>query len=552
MDRRSSLAVMLGKSTAASGRATTALPTGTLAPYNGPWTRYQAAHLLRRTTFGPRYDEITQSVDMGMDAIVDELLKDRPLPLPPINYNFQDDPYVPVGETWVDAAFDNIPGLQGSRKGSLRAWTFDLMLKDRLSIREKMTLFWHNHFVVAQTPDPRLEYIYINTLRQYALGNFRELTKAITIDPSMLIYLNGRENTNRAPNENYARELLELFTLGKGELAGPGDYTTFTEDDVIQIAKVLTGWRFRVTNNDQGKMDLNLFFNANLHDRSDKTLSHRFDNAVISNQGEQEYQALINVIFQRDEVATFIARKLYRYFIFYKIDEAIESNIIEPLAQIIRDNDYNIRPAMEVLLKSEHFYDAEHFGCMIKHPIDFYVSPIVQFRLDEQPDLQDNYLFLLTLSRATVPFDMEYYNHPSVAGWKAYYQAPIYYRHWISSVTLPLMVSYADVLTRDNVRFGRALFIIDPLSLIEELPNPSDPNDLISDLTDWLLTNPVPQEQKDYLKEVLIPGLPDFEWTVEYNKYLADPTNTVIKGAVQVKLLDLFRAILKMPEFYLS
>lgn len=102
-----------------------------------------------------------------------------------------------------------------------------------------MTLFWHNHFVTAETNDPRLEYKYITTIRKNSLGNFKTLTKEITIDPAMLLYLNGNQNTSRAPNENYARELLELFTLGKGELAGPGDYTTFTEVDVAAIAKVL-------------------------------------------------------------------------------------------------------------------------------------------------------------------------------------------------------------------------------------------------------------------------------------------------------------------------
>ncbi|MBK9745017.1 MAG: DUF1800 family protein [Saprospiraceae bacterium] len=116
------------------------------------------------------------------------------------------------------------------------------MLKGDANIREKMTMFWHNHFVTADINDPRYNYIYISLLRKNALGNFKQLTKDITIDPAMLNYLNGRDNTGQAPNENYARELMELFTLWQSPLAGPGDYTTYTEDDIKEMARVLTGW----------------------------------------------------------------------------------------------------------------------------------------------------------------------------------------------------------------------------------------------------------------------------------------------------------------------
>lgn len=551
MDRRSTLAVLMGKRAVEKSSAVAPTPTGTLQPYTGQWTASEAAHLLRRTTFSASYAEIQEAVDLGLEASVVRLLLDNPMPAPPINYYYEDDPHVPVGETWVDAAFENFPGAQAARRNSLRAWTFGRMMNDKWSVREKMTLFWHNHFVVAETQDPRLEYRYINTLRENALGNFRELTKAITIDPSMLIYLNGRQNTNTAPNENYARELLELFTLGKGDLAGPGDYTTFTEDDVVAIAKVLTGWRFRVVNNGS-KADVVMIFNGRLHDDGDKMLSHRFDNAVITNSGDQEYQALIDLIFQRDEPATFIARKLYRWFVYYDIPEIVEAEIIEPLAQIIRDNDYDIKPAMEALLMSEHFYDSEWKGCMIKHPIDFLVGTLNQLEFDKIPDLDENYYFWNAAFRLSGAHGMEYYMHPSVAGWKAYYQEPVFYRFWISSVTLPLRTEYTDLLTEGTVRIGRARLTVDVLAIISQLNNPSEPNDLIRELTSWLFPNPISEDQVDYLKEILIPGLPDFEWTVEYNNHLADPNDANLKRAIENKLRALFKAMLKMPEYYLS
>ncbi|MCB0871736.1 MAG: DUF1800 family protein, partial [Solirubrobacterales bacterium] len=167
--------------------------------------------------------------------------------------------------------------------------TLKLMLEEGISLREKMTLFWHNHFAVSNVNDPKFLYRHVELLRNFAWGNFRELMKEITVDPTMLRFLNGNQNTRTAPNENYARELMELYTLGKGDLAGPGDYTTFTEDDVIQMAKVLTGWRDRGFNTVNPDVNVESFFTLNRHDTGSKQLSHRFNNEVITNLGDQEY-----------------------------------------------------------------------------------------------------------------------------------------------------------------------------------------------------------------------------------------------------------------------
>jgi uncharacterized protein (DUF1800 family) len=238
-----------------------------------------------------------------------------------------------------------------------------------ISIREKLTLFWHNHFVVGDSTIAHREYLYYTLLRSFALGNFRELTKEITIDTSMLFYLSGAENTDDAPNENYSRELLELFTVGKGQLDSPGDYTNFTEVDVIEMAKVLTGWGVPPINNAN---TLTAQFSNNNHAQGDKQLSHRFNNAVIVENGEQEFRDLIEVIFQQDECSRFIMRKLYRWFVHYDITEDIEVNVIEPLAAILRDHNYEIAPALKILLKSEHFFEST--ACMIKNPMDLIMS----------------------------------------------------------------------------------------------------------------------------------------------------------------------------------
>ncbi|HFC01373.1 MAG TPA: DUF1800 family protein, partial [Phaeodactylibacter sp.] len=252
MDRRASLAVLFGKKEKQStfkqkSASTAAVVTNTFNPYTGTWGMEQAAHLLRRTTFGPTYAQIKQAATDGLDATISLLFQNQPLPDPPIYYDFENDPNAALGETWVDAIFlPNIQGLRGARRRSLFGWTFKQIRESGVNITEKMTLFWHNHFVVASTNVPNRQYRYITFLRENALGNFKDLAKGITVDSAMLQYLNGTQNSKNAPNENYSRELLELFTIGKGELVGPGDYTNYTEDDVVELARALTGWYITV------------------------------------------------------------------------------------------------------------------------------------------------------------------------------------------------------------------------------------------------------------------------------------------------------------------
>ncbi|MCU0346578.1 MAG: DUF1800 domain-containing protein, partial [Saprospiraceae bacterium] len=388
MDRRTTLAKLLGQTRtddSAQTLATTAVVSG-IVPYTGPFGFEQAAHLLRRTTFGATYQQIKAVANMGLDGAIDLIFEPVPTPTPPINPNFENDPNVPIGETWVDKAVTaNVPGLQGYRQQSMAAWTLAQIRSEGLNIHEKMVLFWHNHFPVAGINDTRFIYKYANLLRQFALGNFRDLTKAMTLDPAMLRYLNGRDNTANSPNENYARELLELFTIGKGPQVGPGDYTHYTEDDVVEMAKVLTGWVDRLVATPTGQNVVQIVeaqFVNNRHNQTTKQLSHRFDDQQIPNMGDQEYAHLIDIIFSKNECASFISRKLYRWFVYYDITQQVEDEVIAPLAQIILDNDYELRPAVEALLRSEHFFDILSMGPMIKNPIDFTMGVFKTFDID--------------------------------------------------------------------------------------------------------------------------------------------------------------------------
>jgi len=559
MDRRATLAALIGrKPHSPKGKKTIAKTSAVvsgLTPYTGPWGLEQAAHLMRRTTLGPNFARIKEAVALGLDATVNALLTIGPLPGPPLNPGFTEDIDVPVGETWISAPYSPTVNYLNYRIQSLYSWEMGIMQEEGMSIREKMTLFWHNHFVTAleTVNDPKFIYRYIDTLRQGALGNFRQLVRDITVDPAMLRYLNGNQNTKVAPNENYARELLELFTVGKGPLIGPGDYSNYTEQDVIEIAKVLTGWV------DTGYLALDpgipvgSVFLPNRHDTTTKQLSYHFGNATIANAGANEYKNLVDIIFQQDEVARFICRKLYRWFVYYVIDDTVEADVIEPLAQVMIANDYDIIPVLETLLKSEHFFDSLSIGPMIKNPVDFLLTASKTLDLQVPSELSAKYLIWLKMAEPLILLQMQIFNPPDVAGWKAYYQEPLFYRTWINSVTLPFRMIITDAVSTIGINVpGAGVIKIDPLALAATMDDPSDPNKLIDDLCIVLYPQPITENQKTYLKGVLLPGLPDYEWTIEYVAYLNDPTNPNLAGPVEYQLRLLLKAMMNMPEFYLS
>lgn len=536
-----------------------------LTPYIGTWTATEARQLLRRTTFGPSQAMVDNAVSLGKDATLDQLFLVPPIPDPPLKdipdgtgSNALDDPWVLYGETWVNAPpFPNVnPPMYRNRilryrSKSLYAWTLLQMQYEDISLMGKMWLFWHNHFVVGQSVIPHREYHYYLAMRNHALGSFKQMTKDITIDTNMLLYLSGAENTNNSPNENYSRELLELFTIGKGDLIATGDYSNYTEDDVIEMAKALTGWRvFQVGNPDTLTAD----FQASRHTTGDKFLSYHFNNAVITENGADEYSDLIDVIFQQDECSRFIMRKLYRWFVNSDITPDIETNIIEPLALILRNDDYQVANALRTLLASEHFF-LESTACMIKNPVDLLFS--VTRGLDAVPpttDLEEEYEYAYHIYIMARELEQGLYQHPDVAGWKAYYQAPQYYKTWINNLLLPKRHEYclAPIMGAtvsvdgDNYNIPAQVPVLD---IAANIPNALDPNILVETLANRLFAYPITAGQITALKEVLIDGLPDFEWTLEYGNYLADPTDTALALSVENKLKNLLTVMVQMSEF---
>ena len=514
-----------------------------LDPLEGTMGREAAGHLLGRCLFGARQSDIDSFTGLTVAEALDLLLADLPAPSPPISIN-PADTGVPLGETWVNAP--DVQAFRNGRKKSLRSWWVGLILDQGASLVEKMVLFWHNHFVteVPAVGWPRFLYDYNALLRQHALGNFKDLTGAITINVAMLKYLNGDKNVAASPNENYARELFELFTIGKGPLIGEGDYTNYTEQDIQEAARVLTGWKIN-------KSSQQSYFDVSKHDTGAKTFSEVYGNRLILNEGDREYLELISMIFGKKETARHLVRKLYRWFVYYIIDDSIESNIIEPLATTLFDNGYELKPVLRQLLSSQHFFDETYRACYICNPYEHMAGSLRKLEAVFPADPLLKYEFWNTYYYQARNQEMKLGEPPDVAGWPQWYLSPQYNQLWINSATLPQKASFTDkLLDRGWTKQGFKL-IADPIAMAESTSDPGDPNALLAEWALLLLPVTLTQEQQNGLKEILIPGLPDFEWTVEWNKYKNNPGDVNQKKAVETVLRNVLRAILRMPEYYL-
>jgi len=517
-----------------------------LEKFTGEWNFHSAAHLLRRTTYGPRKSTITEAVALGLDESIDKLLSDPDPVDPPVYIDFEDDPQAGIGETWVDKPLDgDIQGIFFGRNKTLWPWIYNNMHSNDFNIVEKITMFWLNHFTTGGDVGPSMKWTYYSLLKDNCLGNFRDLTKDITICKAMLVYLNGNENIADEPNENYARELLELFTIGKGPLVAEGDYTNYTEKDIVAFARALTGWSPWNSEIETG------FYRAWAHDDGEKQLSHRFDNRVIMGEGDQEYKTVIDIIFSKNEVAYYISRRLFTWFVNYDINDEVESEVIAPMAQIILDNDFEIKPAIKALLGSSYFYRNEIIGCMIKNPIDYLMSMTNSVEVELPQDLILNYKAWLWWHWDLDKMGFSIFQMPSVAGWKAYYQTPIFYRDWINSASLAIRKKMVNKFNWIYKETDETLQGFNFIKFIATLENPTDVNDLIQEISSILYPKPLSEAYMDFFKSSLLNNLPDFEWTVEYENYLQDPTEEN-RISIEDKLRDLFQVMFAIPEFQLS
>jgi uncharacterized protein (DUF1800 family) len=504
----------------------------------------QARHLLNRCLFGAKKVEIDTLVGKNIASAMLILNQKVSTPQPPVSYDAKD-LGVTLGQTWINAVYDSTNNTYRLR--SLRSWWISQMMQQGISLVEKMTLFWHNHLVTetAVVNYASLLYPYNQLLRKYALGNIKQLLYEITIDPAMLVYLNGESNKSTAPNENYGRELFELLTIGKGPLIADGNYTNYTETDIREAAKVLTGWRVNRTN-------YTSYYDSTRHDKTTKVFTDAFNKTNIQNLEAEEYKSLVDMIFSKKETARYFARKVYRWLMHYQIDQTIEEQIIEPLATTLFSSNYEIWPMLEQLLSSEHFFSSDYFGSQIKNPLDFTIGIYRKCEIKLSDNLLTNYEAWYDLSSNCSNMEMALGDPPDIAGWPQYYKEPSYYELWINSATIPMRTSYSDTLCASGITKGGYKYVIDPFVIAGKVNDPTTAINLINGFVQILLPVELSSTQIQQLKEVLIPGLPDSTWTFEWNKYINNPNDTTQKSLINQKLLALLKAILRLPEFYLA
>lgn len=557
MDRRGFFSAARTKKKLSSAKALVTGRTSTgIAPYTGPWTKNEVIHLLKRTMFGATLNDIQYFSGLTMEDAVNELLNiTSPLPAPPLkDYDVSEavepDNSVDPGTTWVnDHNMDDRIG--DRRKMSMKRWWAGLILNQERSIREKMSMFWHNHFATEMiiTKHGRVAYKHHTLLRENALGNFKALARAISIDPLMLIYQNGFLNRKGLPDENYGRELQELFTLGKE------NNPNYTEEDVKAAARVLTGWRVDLELNDS-------YFDIERHDTGDKVFSSFYNNTVIAGRsgetaGQEELEALIDMIFSKSQEASrYIVKELYRWFVYYEIDEAADANVITPLAQLLVNHNWDIKPVVDALIKSEHFFDVLNQGCLIKSPVDFVFGLCREFgvQLPDASDYVTEYSIYEALLTQLRELQQTLGDPPSVSGWPAYYQIPLFHEIWINNDTYPRRTLFTDTMIFNGYTRNDFELRIDTIAFAKTLSNPGDPNVLLSDALDILYRIQLSDNIKQQLKkDILLTGQTNnYYWTNAWNAYIANPTDMAAYQTISSRLNELFKYLLALPEYQLS
>ena len=520
-----------------------------LSSYYPPFGRQEIVHLLRRTLFGVKQNNIKAISGKSLSEALDILLNAETVPAPPVN-NYNDaaftDPTVQPGQTWVNSVYDG--NANGRRYTSYKSWWIGLMLNQNTSLHEKMILFWHNHFATETVDigDARYVYKHHMLLRKYALGNFKEFVKEITIDPAMLRYLNGYLNNKNSPDENYARELQELFTLGKGPKSN------YTEGDVKAAARVLTGYTVNATT-------ISSVFDPNRHDTGPKQFSAFYNNVTITGKtgvnSASETDELINLIFLQNETALHICRRLYRFFVYYEIDDATEANVIIPMANLFRSSNYEIKPVLKVLFSSDHFFDPVNRAGLIKSPVDLCVGLAREFDMvfPDATDYVNQYYMHDYIRTLASNMQQNIGDPPNVAGWSAYYQEPQFHKLWINADTLPRRNQFTDSMIGNGYTRNGKKINIDILTFVNSLSDPSNPNTLINDSLEIIYAIETAQQVKDFLKSILLSGqTSDSYWTDAWKTYRANTSNATNRNIVLNRLTTMFKYLMNLPEYQLS
>lgn len=542
-----------------------------LALHTGPLGKRLAKHLLRRASFNMTKARVDAFASMTAEAAVEDLFT-----IPSLVQAQGPRSWV-NGEYWLSSGND--PEFDTNRqRRTVKGWCIHEMLLDP-SIRGKMVLFLHACFTanLEQAQQGWVHYAYILLLQYHAAGNFKTLAKKVTLDNRMLDFLDNRYNTKNSPNENYAREFLELFTIQKGALQGPGDYTTYTEHDIMMAAKVLSGFTYSDshTDTDTGLPMGRARFNQ--HDLTDKTFSISFEEATITAATSEadmfrELDDFVEMVFAQPATATSFVTRLYRFFVREEITPEAEQDIINPLAQDLLNSDYDIAPVLKKLLKSQHFFDAddtdqtdEMVGSKLKSPLELLLQGLSFFELDalipdpdaslEETELHyHNFYYSFAQQGFLNAAKMNFLWAPSVLGYDAYAQAPGYTNAWFDGTSIVTRYKIINAFfdgrrpTNNGRIFNPNTFLIDLPNFVKNtFSNPAVADDLVNEVVDYLLPETLDVARFDYFKGLLLGDLSAENWTNEWLDYLS--TNDGM--GVDIQLKSLFKGIVSSPEYQL-
>lgn len=475
-----------------------------------PWNEERIKHLYRRIGFGANRQMIENALTQNpadlIDRLIDEAIAKPNFPRP----------------DWADWAIsdydpDNITAQALEQFYEvITRWSSEFL--DDNALRAKLMLFWSNHFVTKAEDYncPSYNYDYFRLLEENSLGNFRDFAHAIGTAPSMLIFLNGVQNTRFEPNENYARELFELFTLGRDN--------NYTQNDIVEAARALTGW------NGFTEGCAPITYVSQFHDSGPKT--------IFGQTGNWDYDGLIDLIFTQraTESATYICGELYHHYINREPNE----DIIDGLAQIFLDNSFEIAPVLRALFKSEHFFDEAHVGGGIKSHIESVYGFIkeIDFPINDLvlPGAFPNRPFI-NIHFANAELGQSLFDPPNVAGWPGD-------RDWINSSTLTSRWNLSDFFIFDLFQNQRNTLILWVQSLVD---NSNDPEFITKRIIDFFISKELQTEQ-DYAN-----GLMAFKWEVPEN-YFEDGSWNLDwdQEIVGAQIAFLIRFVSRLPEFQMA
>ncbi len=413
-----------------------------------PWDRRKVAHLFRRAAFGATWSELDEGVKLGPRGCVDRIMNGHGAGA------IREEDFTAMARTAVAA---------GSER-NLQGWWVFRMLAGGHPLIERLAFFWHDHFATSQEKVANLNLMHRQNelFRRFALGHFwvREsggLLMEVTRDPAMLVWLDSNSNRRAAPNENYAREIMELFALGIGN---------YSEKDIREAARAFTGWF--VTKNE-------FRFVASEHDTGEKT--------VLGRTGNLDGGDVVRIIAEQPAAAEFIVRKIFRYFV--NENDPPEPAVLAALAAGFRERDYDMRWLVETTLRSNLFFSLASFRQKITSPLDFTIGTVRR--------LEGSRVSPVALAEVCSKLGQTLFRPPNVAGWEEG-------RAWINSTTLLGRSNFAQsiVASRGGPFAGR----IDPAALAAKHGRTSD-SEITDFFLDLLVDGDVPRETREQLAKSL-------------------------------------------------